>query len=81
MNENEKIETQETHEEWARRITEQRRLRAYAHPEIGSDRHFAEANRLEAQGLLDEADAARAAGLARYDEIKAMYPWPEVGGE
>ncbi|SDS49375.1 hypothetical protein SAMN05216198_2076 [Halopseudomonas litoralis] len=67
---------QESHSDWAIRITEQRRLCAYAHPEIGSDRHFAEANRLEAEGLIDEAQAARAAGLARYTEIKSMYPWP-----
>lgn len=71
-------EPQESRTDWARRITEQRRLRAYADPEAGSDRHFAEASRLEAQGLADEAEAARAAGLARYDEIKAMYPWPEA---
>ncbi|MEZ2744283.1 hypothetical protein ACBQ16_03680 [Halopseudomonas bauzanensis] len=67
---------QESHTAWAIRITEQRRLCAYAHPETGSDRHFAEANRLEAEGLADEAQAARAAGLARYAEIKSMYPWP-----
>lgn len=64
------------HADWARADTERRRLKAYADPEGGSDRHFAEANRLEAQGLADEAEAAREAGMARYDEIKAMYPWP-----
>lgn len=69
---------QESRSDWAIRITEQRRLCAYAHPETGSDRYFAKANRLEAEGLTDEAEAARAAGLARYEEIKAMHPWPDL---
>lgn len=64
----------ETHEEWALRITEQRRLRAYAHLETGSDRHFAEANRLEAMGQTIEAKAARDKGMQRYFEIRVMYP-------
>jgi len=64
------------HGEWAEQDTERRRLRAYADPETGSDRHFAEANRLEAQGRTDEAVAARAAGLARYSEIREAHPWP-----
>lgn len=68
----------EPHADWARRDTERRRLEAYASPCTGSDRHFAEANRLATEGLAEEAAEARAAGLARYDEIKAMYPWPEV---
>lgn len=67
---------QESHSDWAIRITEQRRLCAYADPETGSDRHFAEANRLATEGLTDEAQAASTAGLARYAEIKSMYPWP-----
>lgn len=68
----------ESHSEWAARITEQRRLSAYAHPETGSDRHFAEASRLEAEGLADEAQVARSAGLTRYAEIKSIYPWPDA---
>ena len=68
----------ESHAEWARRDTERRRLKAYADPETGSDRHFAEANRLAAEGQTEESTIARAAGLARYGEIKAMHPWPEV---
>lgn len=71
-------EPQESRTDWARRITERRRLCAYADPETGSDRHFAEANRLHAQGLADEAQAARAAGLVRYEEIKAAYPWQDA---
>lgn len=66
------------HASWAYEDTERRRLKAYANPETGSDRHFAEANRLEAQGQSNEAATARSAGMARYDEIKAMYPWPEA---
>ena len=68
----------ESHAEWARRDTERRRLKAYADPETGSDRHFAEANRLAALGLPEEAAEARVAGVVRYGEIKAMYPWPDA---
>ena len=66
------------HASWAYDDTERRRLKAYANPETGSDRYFAEANRLEAQGFAAEAAAARTAGMTRYDEIKAMHPWPEA---
>lgn len=53
------------------------RLRAYANPLTGSDRHFAEAARLQAMGAAqEEIDAAKAAGAARYAEIQAQYPWP-----
>lgn len=56
---------------------EQQRLSAYANPLTGSDRHFAEAVRLEAMGDTEGAEAARAAGLVRYNEIRNEYPWPE----
>lgn len=53
------------------------RLRAYADPLTGSDRHFAEAARLQVMGgTAEEIDAAKAAGAARYAEIQAQYPWP-----
>ena len=65
------------HADWAREDAERRRLLAYADPRSGSDRFFAEANRLEAQGLPAEAEVARQAGLARYTEIKAAHPWPD----
>lgn len=56
---------------------EAQRLRAYADPLTGSDRHFAEAARLQVMGGTAEAiDAAKAAGTARYEAIQAEYPWP-----
>jgi len=56
---------------------EAQRLRAYADPLTGSDRHFAEAARLQAMGATaEEVDAAKAAGATRYAEIQAQYPWP-----
>ena len=63
--------------EAAIQAVETQRLAAYANPQTGSDRHFAEAVRLEAMGDTVGAEVARSAGLARYDEIRAMYPWPE----
>ena len=68
----------QTHEEWAAEDTDRRRLNAYADPLTGSDRFFAEASRLEAQGFSDLASAARDLGCARYNEIKAKLPWPEA---
>lgn len=67
----------EPHHEWLERQIEINRQVAYANPVSGSDRHFAEATRLEAMGDTAGAKAARTAGLARYDEIRTMYPWPE----
>lgn len=56
------------------------RLQAYAHPVTGSDRHFAEAVRLQAMAAPQaEIDAAKAAGVARYEAIQAEYPWPTEG--
>lgn len=57
---------------------EGKRLRAYADPITGSDRHFAEAIRMQAMGADQaEIDAAKTAGAERYAEIQAEYPWPE----
>ena len=75
MHMNEAAEVQ-PHAEWATEDTSRRRLAAYADPVSGSDRFFAEANRLEAQGMQADAAAARAAGVTRYEEIKAKHPWP-----
>lgn len=75
MQMNEAAEVQ-PHAEWAREEVDRRRVIAYADPSTGSDRFFAEANRLEAQGMPAEAAAARTAGVARYEEIKAKHPWP-----
>ena len=60
-----------------REEVEHLRLRAYADPILGSDRHFAEAMTLQSIGGLQvEIDAARAKGAARYAEIQAEHPWP-----
>jgi len=64
-----------THEELVARV-EAARKAAYADAQTGSDRHFAEAARLEAIGDTAGAEDARAAGLVRYDEIRAEHPWP-----
>lgn len=53
------------------------RLVAYANPITGSDRHFAEATRLNAAGDTAGAQAATDAGTARYEAIRAELPWPE----
>jgi hypothetical protein len=56
--------------------TEAARLQAYADPLTGSDRHFAEAARCNTSGDTAGAEAATTAGQARYEEIRAEYPWP-----
>lgn len=53
------------------------RLQAYADKITGSDRYFAEAVRLQAMAAPQaEIDAAKAAGVARYEAIQAECPWP-----
>lgn len=53
------------------------RLQSYADPVTGCDRYFSEVARLQALGgATADIAAARAAGAARYEEIKARYPWP-----
>jgi len=54
---------------------EQLRLRAYADPVNGSDRYFAEAQRMQFMGEPDW-EARRDLGAMRYQEIQAQYPWP-----
>lgn len=50
---------------------------AYANPLTGSDRWFAEATRLSIMGgTVDELEAAKAQGVARYNEIQLENPWP-----
>lgn len=75
----EKIATESR--ESAIQSVEAQRLAAYANPQTGSDRHFAEHARLEAMGDTDGAEVARTAGLARYDEIRSQYPWPDDAAE
>lgn len=56
---------------------EAQRLLAYANPATGSDRYFAEATRLSLMGgTVDEIEAAKAQGVARYNEIQLENPWP-----
>lgn len=52
------------------------RKAAYANEFTGSDRLFAEAQRMQ---LMGEAgwQSVRDAAIARFEEIKAEYPWPE----
>ncbi|WP_460152759.1 hypothetical protein [Pseudomonas sp. S2_B07] len=53
---------------------EQLRLRAYANSLTGSDRYFAEAQRMEAMGEPGWEEV-RAAGVRRFNEIKKEFPW------
>lgn len=75
----EQIETER--KEAAIQAVETQRLAAYASPQTGSDRHFAEAVRLDAMGDTTGAEVARSVGLARYDEIRTIYPWPDDAAE
>jgi hypothetical protein len=53
---------------------EARRLRAYAEPLTGSDRYFAEAQRMQIMGE-EGWEAVCASGVARYEAIQTLYPW------
>lgn len=53
------------------------RLRAYADLLTGSDRYFAEAQRMQVMGEPDWEDV-RDAGIARFEEIQTLYPWTPV---
>jgi len=61
--------------EWSLEDTQRMRRAAYADPNTGSDRHFAESLRLAAQGDATGAQAAQDRGLARAQEIKASLPY------
>ncbi|MFJ2540905.1 MULTISPECIES: hypothetical protein [unclassified Pseudomonas] len=50
------------------------RLRAYANPTTGSDRFFAEAQRMEIMGEPGW-EGIRAAGVCRFNEIQQEFPW------
>lgn len=53
------------------------RQQSYADPINGSDRCFAEAARLQVMGAPQgEIDAAKSAGVQRYEEIQSAFPWP-----
>lgn len=53
------------------------RIAAYTEPAEGSDRYFAEANRMQA---MKEPgwETLRDTGIARFNEIQAKYPWPDI---
>lgn len=55
---------------------EARRAAAYANPVTGSDRLFAEAQRLQLVGDETWRDVLEKA-VARYNEIREQNPWPE----
>lgn len=52
------------------------RLRAYADPINGSDRHFAEATRMKTMGE-EGWESVFEVGARRYIEIKDEWPWPD----
>lgn len=58
-----------------REDVERLRLAAYAEPSSGSDRYFAEASRMQ---MMGEAgwEKVRDAGIKRFNDIQALYPWP-----
>lgn len=53
------------------------RKAAYANEFTGSDRLFAEAQRMQ---LMGEAgwESVKDAAIARFEEIKSEYPWPDT---
>lgn len=51
------------------------RKAAYANEFTGSDRLFAEAQRMQLMGETGW-ESVRDAAIARFEEIKAEYPWP-----
>lgn len=60
-------------------LYERQRLIAYADPVNGSDRYFAEALALQAEGFAassSEVKELKQKGLARKEEIKLAYPKP-----
>lgn len=57
---------------------EQKRLRAYADPVLGSDRYFAEAKRLSAMGSPEsEVIKVTNEGVSAYKRIQEQFPWPK----
>lgn len=62
--------------EQTREDIERLRLGAYAEPVSGSDRFFAEANRMQVMGEPGW-EAVRDAGIKRFNDIQALYQWPE----
>lgn len=59
-----------------RKDVEAQRLSAYANTVTGSDRYFAEAQRMQVMGEPGWEDI-RAEGVRRFEDIQQQYPWPE----
>lgn len=59
-----------------REVVEHLRHLAYADPVLGSDRYFAEASRMQMMGEPGW-EVLKERGIARFNEIQALYPWPE----
>lgn len=76
MNTNEQEQQIETGHEYQLRMIKGLRQKAYACPHTGSDRMLSEVTRMQ---LADETgwEDKKAQAIARYEEIKAQYPWPE----
>lgn len=55
---------------------EAQRLSAYSNPVMGSDRYFAEAQRMQVMGELGWEEV-RAEGVRRFEGIQQKYPWPD----
>lgn len=66
--------TPPTYEELVARV-ESARKAAYANAQTGSDRLFAEAQRMQMMGLSGWEEV-RDAAIARYEGIKLGHPWP-----
>lgn len=64
----------ETNAEYQTRMIDEARKIAYADPQNGSDRLFAEHARKVIMG--EDGEAKKDEAVARYEEIKASLPWP-----
>jgi hypothetical protein len=62
------------HPEYTCEEVEALRLRAYGHPITGSDRFFAQAQRMETMGEPGW-EGVRANGVRRFNEIQQEFPW------
>lgn len=67
-------QTQHTHEELVANV-ETARKAAYADAQTGSDRLFAEVQRMQMMGESGW-EVIRDAAVSRYNEIKTEHPWP-----
>ncbi|WP_208669780.1 hypothetical protein [Pseudomonas arsenicoxydans] len=62
------------HPEYTSEEVEALRIRAYGNPITGSDRFFAQAQRMEAMGEPGW-EVVRANGVRRFNEIQQEFPW------